>query len=181
MHATRYCAIPSAHAQYPEKAPTCSLMEELKVDEALKRDCERAYYAADEGDKGYLTPEDYKVAVVSLLGYKPSKYEIGSMWKHCTGDGMTRATFVELMVERLKQQDSNELIRQVFLTFDTHCQGFITLENCRGAFRKVAPHIADTEVEAFFAEIDSNCDGKISYRDFEIMMKHFQLLSVAKN
>ena len=41
----------------------------LKEEEALRRHCEKAFQDADEDKKGFLTVEDYKVAVVSLLGY----------------------------------------------------------------------------------------------------------------
>ncbi len=151
------------------------------------RDCERAFEAADEGGKGYLTREDYKVAVMSLFGYKPSKYELNSVWSAhcaCAGDregaeleaGMNKMVFVQLMAERLKSEDGDQLIRQIFLTFDPQCRGFITLEACRAAFREVAGHVTDGDVEGFFAEVDMNCDGRVSYRDFELMMKHFQLV-----
>lgn len=152
---------------------------DFREEAVIRRDCEIAFRDADTEQKGYLTPEDYKVAVVSLLGYKPSKYEVGSVWKtHCQqGAGLPRETFQGLMLERMKQQDHNELIRQIFLTFDSHCQGFITLENCRSTFKQVVPHMDSTQIEAFFAEVDSNSDGRVSYRDFELMMKHFLIAS----
>lgn len=90
---------------------------------SLKTDCEKAFRDADEDGKGYLSPEDFKVAVISLMGYKPSKYELASCWKlHCqhTAEGeeprgLSKAAFVELMLGRLQQQDTDELIRQVGL------------------------------------------------------------------
>jgi len=160
----------------------------LKEEEALRRDCEKAFQDADEEQKGFLSPEDYKVAVVSLLGYKPSKYEIGAVFKPLHSHelptelgrsqlGLDKASFVMLMLRRVNQQDTNELIRQVFLSFDVHCQGFISLENCKQAFKHVSPHIQNALIELFCAEVDSNTDGRVSYRDFEVMMKHFQLFS----
>lgn len=150
-----------------------------------RRDGEKAFEAADEGRKGYLSREDYKVAVISLLGYKPSKYELNSVWKtHCLGregaegaelcQGLSKTAFLQIMQER--EQDKDDLIRQVFLTFDPHGRGFVTLEACRKAFEEVAAHVAEEEVEAMFSEVDGNCDGRVSYRDFELIMKHFQLV-----
>ncbi|XP_058148525.1 EF-hand calcium-binding domain-containing protein 11 isoform X4 [Dasypus novemcinctus] len=37
------------------------------------------FKACDEDDKGYLSREDFKVAVVMLFGYKPSKIEVDSV------------------------------------------------------------------------------------------------------
>ena len=34
------------------------------------------FKACDEDNKGYLSREDFKVAVVMLFGYKPSKVEL---------------------------------------------------------------------------------------------------------
>nr|XP_060612882.1 EF-hand calcium-binding domain-containing protein 11 isoform X3 [Anolis sagrei ordinatus] len=39
---------------------------------------EKVFEACDEDKKGYLSREDYKVAVVMLFGYKPSKMEVNS-------------------------------------------------------------------------------------------------------
>ncbi|XP_060612882.2 EF-hand calcium-binding domain-containing protein 11 isoform X3 [Anolis sagrei] len=39
---------------------------------------EKVFEACDEDKKGYLSREDYKVAVVMLFGYKPSKTEVNS-------------------------------------------------------------------------------------------------------
>ena len=147
-----------------------------------RRDCERAYDAADESQKGYLTPEDYKVGVLSLLGYKPSKYEIATVWRtHCTHDspnhgpeGLQKDEFISLMAQRLEEQDADEVTRQVFLTFDARCQGFITEQDCVRAFQQVAPHLAKERIPLFFKEVDLNGDGRVSYRDFELMMKQFQ-------
>ncbi|KAF7252015.1 EF-hand calcium-binding domain-containing protein 11 [Varanus komodoensis] len=41
--------------------------------EHLRKRWIKAFEASDEGNKGYLSREDYKVAVVMLFGYKPSK------------------------------------------------------------------------------------------------------------
>ncbi|XP_034624005.1 EF-hand calcium-binding domain-containing protein 11 isoform X4 [Trachemys scripta elegans] len=39
----------------------------------------RVFEACDEDKKGYLSREDFKVAVVMLFGYKPSKVEVDSV------------------------------------------------------------------------------------------------------
>lgn len=126
-------------------------------------------------EKGYLSVEDYKVAVISLFGYKPSKYEVEAVWsKHRpdTNTGLSKSAFIDLMASKLKIQDTNDLIRQIFVSFDRQSRGFISLQDCKNAFRQIAPHIAEHTIERVFGEVDSNLDGRVSYRDFEIMMKH---------
>ena len=36
----------------------------------------QAFYEADDGQKGWLSAEDYKVGMVMLMGYKPSKVNL---------------------------------------------------------------------------------------------------------
>ena len=181
-------------------------MDEVDL-ESLEQDCVQAFRHADEDGKGFLTPTDYKVAVMELCGYKPSKYEINAVWskltpphqptvqsikdKHDTaviatcGEtvplyqqvGMDQASFVPMMVERLKQKDKDELIRQVFIAFDVHLRGFITTADCIKAVKEVAPLISEELIERWFNEVDSDSDGRVTFRDFEMMMKSFVLIS----
>lgn len=179
--------------------------------QSLEQDCVLAFRRADEGGKGYLTSTDYKVAVMELCGYKPSKYEINTVWarldssspppaERMLGDGeytsavftvtktvrsestgrevgMDQSTFVSLMVDRLRQKDKDEQIRQVFIAFDVHMRGFMTTSDCVQAFKEVVPLISDELVERWFEEVDSDSDGRVTFRDFEMMMKSFLLIN----
>lgn len=126
-----------------------------------------------------MSQEDYKVAVIALLGYKPSSREVNLLWgrgmEACAG--LSRDVFTELMLPRLGNQERRQLIRDVFLAFDRRCQGFLTVLECKAAFTSVAPHIKAEQVEAFFKEVDGDLDGRVSFRNFELMMQHFALTS----
>lgn len=178
---------------------------ELEGAQSLEQDCIQAFRHADGDGKGFLTPIDYKVAVLELCGYKPSKYEINAVWSklqapppsqchvNCAVDkaaaesiactetsvqsgNMNQAAFVSLMVERLKQKDKDELIRQIFVAFDVHLRGFITTVDCMQAFKEVAPTISEELIGRWFDEVDSDSDGRVTFRDFEMMMKSFILM-----
>ena len=140
-----------------------------------RRDAEEAFEAADEGGKGYLTREDYKVAILSIFGYKPSKYEVGSVWRDmCTSSegNLSREKFVSLAVARIRALDKECMARQVFVAFDVTCRGFLQREDWLRALRSVAPRLATGQIPDHFREVDWNGDGRVSYRDFEAMMKH---------
>ena len=146
-----------------------------------------AFNVADTSGKGFLTRKDYKIAVVALLGYKPSKYETDRLLNehgkdHRVTDGSTikgisLETFKSLMLPKLHQRDNDEMIRQIFLALDVQCRGFLTLEEVTQAFREVIPTMPQDQVKEFFKEIDMDEDGRISYKDFELMMKQQKLLS----
>lgn len=144
---------------------------EDEVDLRLK--CDKAFQNAAKIGQNYLTPEDYKVAVLELLGYKPSKYEISSVWSaHSQGKaGLEREQFVTLMLERLLQKDQDELLREMFVTLDITGRGFVTEQDCRAAFGHIVPHMQSEVIRNMFEELDVDRDGRVSYKDFEIMMK----------
>lgn len=196
----RYCSITGACAVevFVMSALTTTFTTpnmELEGVQSLEQECIQAFRNADENGKGFLCPSDYKVAVLELCGYKPSKYEINAVWSkfappansnHVAAvgstetslhDGMDQATFVSLMVERLRQKDKDELIRQVFISFDVHLRGFITTSDCVEAFKEVTPSISEELIGRWFDEVDSDSDGRVTFRDFEMMMKSFLLVS----
>ena len=149
------------------------------------------FHNADEGKKGFLTGEDLKVAFVSLFGYKPSKSEVEElMTKNQTKEnqplrkkfaedtsnspplGLTLDCFIEIAKIKILAEDPDDEIRQTFLAFDTMCQGFITLDIAKKVFLQVAPFLDSVTVEKLFREADTDRDGRVSYRDFEFIMKY---------
>lgn len=147
--------------------------------ENIRARCVKAFRNATRNGQEKLDKEDYKVAVIELLGYKPSKYELENVWKACLGEGQVSEsgllldleTFTAHMSPRLKEKDQDEWIREVFVALDVYQRGFLHESDCVAAFWQVVPHVKEEVVKELFAEADSNADGKVSYRDFEIMMK----------
>ena len=150
------------------------------------------FHNANEEKKGFLTSEDLKVAFVSLFGYKPSKSEVQQLMAKfqkpglsvndqipgCskaflnTQTGMTLENFTEIAKIKILAEDTDDEIRQMFIAFDTKCQGFITLDIAKKIFLQVAPFLDSVTVEKLFREADTDRDGRVSYRDFEFIMKY---------
>ncbi|XP_035695722.1 EF-hand calcium-binding domain-containing protein 11-like isoform X2 [Branchiostoma floridae] len=103
-------------------------------------------------------------------------FEVDQVFKNATevnGEHVLELDpFIKVMSSKMVAQDKDEEIRQVFLAFDTHCRGFLTLDDLLRACSQVAPHIPRHRMEAAFREVDSDGDSRVSYRDFEYMMKY---------
>lgn len=150
--------------------------EQRRVTDSEKSRCAAVFQECDSGRSGYLSREDLKVAVVSMFGYKPSKMETDMLMTSVPEDnhlpGLPLDQFTSLMCSKLAAMDPYEESRQIFSAFDVHCRSFLTVEDFKRAFAKVAPHLSEQTVLEAFREVDRDSDGRVSFRDFEMVMGH---------
>ncbi|XP_012308520.1 EF-hand calcium-binding domain-containing protein 11 isoform X1 [Aotus nancymaae] len=136
----------------------------------------KVFKACDEDHKGYLSREDFKVAVVMLFGYKPSKIEVDSVMSSINPNtsGILLEEFLNIVRKKKEAQRYRSEVRHIFTAFDTHYRGFLTLEDFKKAFRQVAPKLPERTVLEVFREVDRDSDGHVSFRDFEYAMNYGQ-------
>ncbi|XP_003787028.2 EF-hand calcium-binding domain-containing protein 11 [Otolemur garnettii] len=134
------------------------------------------FKACDEDNKGYLSREDFKVAVVMLFGYKPSKIEVDSVMSSInpSTSGILLEGFLNIVRKKKEAQVYRNEIRHIFTAFDVHYRGFLTLEDFKKAFKLVAPKLPERTVLEVFREVDRDSDGHVSFRDFEYAMNYGQ-------
>ncbi|XP_048830700.1 EF-hand calcium-binding domain-containing protein 11 isoform X4 [Brienomyrus brachyistius] len=113
----------------------------LMTEKKVITDIDRRHFATvfrlcDQGQRGYLSREDLKMAVVMLFGYKPSKLEANT-----------------LMEPALKASLPG--------------RGFLTPEDFKRVFSRLAPHLPDRTIQEAFREVDQDSDGHVSFQDFE--------------
>jgi hypothetical protein len=153
------------------------------LQEWMLKDVESAFSnASSRKDKAFLTKEDYKVAVISLLGYKPTKLDTETLWtvsKELAGRdgkkfrGISKTTFIDHIVPKLHAVGDAKVMRSIFLSFDIHCRGFLTMESCTSVFKEVLPHVKEEIIKQLFAELDIDQDNRISFMDFELAFSCF--------
>ena len=130
----------------------------------------------DSGGKGYLNREDVVVAHAMMFGRKPTKYELSELLGSDSDEQrqlkLDVKQFEEIFRSRTNAIDEDEEIRNMFMAFDANSKGFLTLEDLQRVFHSVAPSIPEHSVQATFKEVDRYSDGRLSYRDFEFVMKY---------
>ncbi|XP_062518785.1 EF-hand calcium-binding domain-containing protein 11-like [Corticium candelabrum] len=126
------------------------------------------FHASDSGSKGYLDAGDVTVALTGLFGYSPDEEEVGKLMngREC----LYFDDFFEAVAVRFANRDIHDEIRQIFVAMDGGCRGFLTLSDLERAMKVVAPRLEKRAVE-MFREVDSDGDGRVSFRDFEVMMR----------
>ncbi|KAM9646436.1 EF-hand calcium-binding domain-containing protein 11 isoform 2-T2 [Trichechus inunguis] len=144
-----------------------------EVDPSEHKKWVKVFKACDEDNKGYLSREDFKVAVVTLFGYKPSKIEADSVMSSINQNtsGILLGDFLNVVRKKKEAQLYWSEIRHIFTAFDRHYRGFLTLEDFKKAFKQVAPKLPERIIVEVFREVDQDSDGHVSFKDFEYAMK----------
>ncbi|XP_029806235.1 EF-hand calcium-binding domain-containing protein 11 isoform X3 [Suricata suricatta] len=110
------------------------------------------FKACDEDNKGYLSREDFKVAVVMLFGYKPTKIEADSVMSSVNPNtsGLSLEEFLSIVRKKKEVQLHQSEIRHIFTAFDRHYRGYLTLDDFKKAFKQVAPKLSERTVLEVF-------------------------------
>nr|XP_023484023.1 EF-hand calcium-binding domain-containing protein 11 isoform X2 [Equus caballus] len=117
----------------------------FRTQEMGRSRCSEVFKACDEDNKGYLSREDFKVAVVTLFGYKPSKIEANSVMSSINPNtsGILLGEFLNIVRKKKEAQLYRNEIRHIFTAFDRHYRGYLTLEDFQKAFKRVAPKLPE--------------------------------------
>ncbi|XP_059770792.1 EF-hand calcium-binding domain-containing protein 11 isoform X1 [Balaenoptera ricei] len=112
------------------------------------------FKACDEENKGYLSREDFKVAVVMLFGYKPSKIEADAVMSSVDPNtsGILLKEFLDIVRKKKEAQLYRNEIRHIFTAFDRHYRGYLTLEDFKKAFKQVAPKLSERIILEVFRD-----------------------------
>uniref|UniRef100_A0A493TKK1 EF-hand calcium binding domain 11 n=2 Tax=Anas platyrhynchos TaxID=8839 RepID=A0A493TKK1_ANAPP len=136
----------------------------------------QVFEVCDDDNKGYLSREEFKVAVVLLFSYKPSKVEVDAVMSSVKPEnsGILFEKFLDLMSARKAAQLYNSETWQIFTAFDVQSRGFLTFEDFKKTFNSVSSKLPESVIPEAFREVDQDSDGCISFKDFESAMKYGQ-------
>ena len=141
---------------------------------------------ADNRRRGYLNREDLQIALVVALGYKPSKSELDNILAQSgvkeselangfiDSDEMVLhySKFEEVLLNKLQYCDVDEEIRETFQLLDAKFKGYIDLSDFERTVKRFLPKLDSLKIRRMFNEADGDGDGRVSFRDFQMVMEH---------
>lgn len=137
---------------------------------------EKVFHRYKNADNDFMNSFNLKLAMLFLFGYKPSSNEVKQIMKTTENTDrygqLTLVEFKRIMTARMQHESQDQDIRNLFQAFDVRCQGFLTLDDILRAFRYVAPNLPESSVRDCFRSTLKTHDGKMSYREFETVMKN---------
>ncbi|KAK1400512.1 Calmodulin-domain kinase CDPK protein [Heracleum sosnowskyi] len=127
----------------------------------------------DTDKNGNLTPEELKLGLINN-GKNISDPDVQMFMKAADLDGngtLNCEEFVTITVH-LRRISGDEHLKKAFNSFDKNRSGYIEFEELREAlFDDHEEHNCDQAATEIILDVDLDKDGRISYQEFEAMMK----------
>ena len=112
----------------------------------------------------------YFLQVLRKHGFRPTERELHMMIKNVDNHegGIDFDEFIELLVNHGRNLEDD--IAKSFRMFDIDGDGLITEDELRTTMSNLGEPMNDSEVKAMIAEADLDGDGKINFKEFQILM-----------
>lgn len=126
----------------------------------------------DKDNSGYISIQELKTSM-SELGQNITDAEIEQLLKSVTaGKGRKSIKFSEFIVAAMdKNYLTIERLWQVFQHLDTDKTNDISFDDIKRILTRAGKNYSDEEINEMIREVDSDHDGKLSFKDFVQMMK----------
>lgn len=139
-----------------------------------KRRLLEIFQELDTDHDGYLTKEDLLAAYERVSDPLTVRQDVESVLSILNRDDSEGIEFTDFLIANIdyKQLLNLENLAQIFGIIDTDKNGRISKEEIREFL-----HLSGTEneelVDQIIREVDLNCDGEISFEEFQEMMRQF--------
>ena len=131
-----------------------------------------AFSLFDKDGSGTITTKELG-SVMTSLGQNPTEAELQDMINEVDVDGDGTIDFKEfllMMVDRFKDANAEEDVKEAFRVFDRDGNGFISADELRYVMTNLGEKLSDEEVMEMIREADIDGDDQINYEEFVTMM-----------
>ena len=144
--------------------------EALYLTEDCLNEHAEAFAIFDEDKSGSINVEEVK-RLLQRKYTNLSTEDASLMVKSVDVDNDNEVSFEEFVLMMLKAQDPSSEILEAFRAFDTDGNGFIEATELQEAMKRGGASISDEEAKTMIAQADLDKDGRISFPEFQEMLR----------
>ncbi|XP_058457376.1 calmodulin-beta-like [Malaya genurostris] len=147
-------------------------MSAHSLTEEQERQFRHMFETFDKDGNGSITTAELGI-VVRALGMNPSQAEIEQMIHEVDLDGsgtIELNEFLVLMARKLREDTTDQELRDAFKIFDKDGDGFLTVDELSAVMKNFGERLSDEELADLLDDADIDKDGKINYEEFIIML-----------
>lgn len=163
-------------SEFKKKFPESFDPKKYLVPGATLRDIEvwkEVFDLFDLDGSGSLTPMNIRNAMLTL-GYNPKRniiYQMVSDLDQDESGGIEFREFVNMMVSKPGDKDTDEDFLDVFKSYDVDNKGYIVKEDLIKIAKELQEDLTPEEAELICAELDESDEGKITLKAWNQFMK----------
>ncbi|XP_075591055.1 uncharacterized protein LOC142597941 [Dermatophagoides farinae] len=131
-----------------------------------------AFTLFDVTGTGSISTKDLGT-VMRALGQCPTEAELNELMNDVESNNsgvIDFKDFLQLMVRKMKETDTEEELIEAFQVFDREGNGYISAQELRHVMTQLGERLTPEEADLMIAEADINQDGLINYEEFVKMM-----------
>ncbi|XP_025199502.1 myosin regulatory light chain sqh-like [Melanaphis sacchari] len=138
-------------------------------DQVQIEDFWRAFNLIDQNNDGFIDKKDLYDMLVSL-GINPKDNHLASMINDASVP-INFSMFLTLFSKRLRDTDSEDVIKNAFSCFDENDEGCIDVDRLRELLITMGDRFTNEDVDEIFREAPIS-GGKLNYFEFIRILKH---------
>lgn len=149
-------------------------MNNINLSQEALNEYKDAFSLFDKDGDGYISNNELG-SVLRSLGQCPTQAEVQDMINEvdCDGNGLIDFDeFVNLMQNKLSNEDKEQELVEAFKVFDKNGDGFISLQELKFTLTTIGEKLTEDECNQMMAEADMDNDGRINFNEFVRMMCH---------
>jgi calmodulin len=140
--------------------------------EEQKDELKEAFAIYDTNNDGVISTRELGT-VLRQLGQNPTEAEILEMIKDLDKDKNSSISFDEfavLMVDKMRNVDTEQEVRDAFRVFDVNGNGFLSADELRHVATNLGEKLTEEEANEMIRSANVDSNGQINYEDFVHLM-----------
>merc|ERR1711892_2288 len=153
------------------QARNCN-MEGITLSSVQIRTFKAAFHRFDSDRDGVINGKELG-KVLRHIGHNPTEAEIQEMLETADKDGtgsLDIIEFLQMMREKVKEQNKEKEIAEAFTVFDVDGNGYIDRRELAHMMRFIGEPVSQEEIDDILDEADKDQNGLIDYKEFADMM-----------